>query len=699
MNTRAVEFAPGLPWHDQGVVVEVPYLEAASAGASNCAVASIGDEDTLSSELGVEVEVVEGEVSVVNPFVLDVKVAARVSSAVKVAYEKVAAVEAATAKQPAASDRVVFEVDAVSSPSELFITVVEEVGLPWSALQIVPSPRSSSQIVPLPCRASPSASSAEGVDVVAVYVSLVPACRGPPAVATTPSAAVIYAGRVNLLLIATRNYGTSPRALYHPERRSPAGRLFQSWPADAYLPLVILAEVVPLVSTPCSGSMRADASVFVPLFSGAAVKYQNAGKRSCPRPAVRVQCSVASVNALSLVDKLQLFMAQVERAGLFVVGLQEARLSEDRAWRSKELLLISSALDESTLNGCLLVVNLAVELDVGNIVSNDGIADQGLRVGQRYFFLGISTVITGSIDMEIAFRIKAAAAALAKIRPLLRLGLGFKSNLQCIKIYFCSRLFYAAGCWPVLSQRNLNKLRTAYCKAVRDALGQSWDSRKPVLSDIQLRATFGFNDVADTVDARLLKFFCRVAEDASEAFRNVLSASVFVVGSFASALVDAFEFVRAFNKLASMPSFAADPHKWADLATLHAGDFKEIASMCAFNKLASLSFDGRCCRAEFLAGEPLEFSAVFIRQLDVKDAFLARQNRRAGLPERQAVFTGLTAYRCVGLYRKGEAVGLQNCEGEAVGASEPRGRSIAFCLVGRFLQVVSCIFVLLGRLV
>ena len=36
-----------------------------------------------------------------------------------------------------------------------------------------------------------------------------------------------------------------------------------------------------------------------------------------------------------------------------------------------------------------------------------------------------------------------------------------------------------------------------------------------------------------------------------------------------------------------------------------------------------------------------KLSADFIRQLDAKDAILARQNRRAGLPERQAVLPAL----------------------------------------------------------
>ena len=44
---------------------------------------------------------------------------------------------------------------------------------------------------------------------------------------------------------------------------------------------------------------------------------------------------------------------------------------------------------------------------------------------------------------------------------------------------------------------------------------------------------------------------------------------------------------------------------------------------------------------EFLAGEPLELSADSIRQLGVKDAVLARQMFRAGLPERQAVLQAL----------------------------------------------------------
>ena len=52
---------------------------------------------------------------------------------------------------------------------------------------------------------------------------------------------------------------------------------------------------------------------------------------------------VCSANALSLVDRLPVFIKQVEELDLLLVGVQEARLRDDKAWRDKNMLLVSSA--------------------------------------------------------------------------------------------------------------------------------------------------------------------------------------------------------------------------------------------------------------------------------------------------------------------------------------------------------------------
>ena len=56
----------------------------------------------------------------------------------------------------------------------------------------------------------------------------------------------------------------------------------------------------------------------------------------------------------------------------------------------------------------------------------------------------------------------------------------------------------------------------------------------------------------------------------------MLSATVLVAGSFAQALVGAIELAGAFKKFESMPPFTSDPHKWADLASIHGGEFKQL---------------------------------------------------------------------------------------------------------------------------
>ena len=50
-----------------------------------------------------------------------------------------------------------------------------------------------------------------------------------------------------------------------------------------------------------------------------------------------------------------------------------------------------------------------------------------------------------------------------------------------------------------------------------------------------------------------------------------------------------------------------------------------------------ISYDSPSCRSDFLESEPLELSVEVTRTLDARDAVTSRANRRAGLPERQAV--------------------------------------------------------------
>ncbi len=71
------------------------------------------------------------------------------------------------------------------------------------------------------------------------------------------------------------------------------------------------------------------------------------GARGCK--VATVQFKICTVNALPLTERMPLFTKQVEELGLLLTGVQEARLRSDRAWRAKDLLLVSSARDSTWL--------------------------------------------------------------------------------------------------------------------------------------------------------------------------------------------------------------------------------------------------------------------------------------------------------------------------------------------------------------
>lgn len=65
-----------------------------------------------------------------------------------------------------------------------------------------------------------------------------------------------------------------------------------------------------------------------------------------------------------------MFYNEVEELGLLLTGVQEARLRSDRAWRAKDVLLVSSARTDDAGLGCLFVVRCAVELVPGKERTN-----------------------------------------------------------------------------------------------------------------------------------------------------------------------------------------------------------------------------------------------------------------------------------------------------------------------------------------
>lgn len=196
---------------------------------------------------------------------------------------------------------------------------------------------------------------------------------------------------------------------------------------------------------------------------------------------------------------------------------------------------------------------------------DDGKVLVKMRAVHRYIHLVTSAVITGSIDSEISHRVNAAAGALASVRQILKTGLGIKMNVMCIKLYVFPRLFYGAGAWPSLSDKNLNKLRKTYLQAVRLAFKQNWDGDRDLLTNSELFAKFDIDTVEDVVTSMRLKLFSKLVPQASEALRTLLSATAAVKGTFANAVVLCFSIVRVFSKLAGFPEFEVDPHRWADL--------------------------------------------------------------------------------------------------------------------------------------
>ncbi len=137
---------------------------------------------------------------------------------------------------------------------------------------------------------------------------------------------------------------------------------------------------------------------------------------------------------------------------------------------------------------------------------NDGKDLVKMRVVHRYVHLGTAAVVTGPIDLEICNRVHAATGALANLRQVFKMGLSMKTNVMCIKLYVFSRLFYGAGAWPCLSEKNLNKIRKVYLQSFRLALRQNFDGVRNLLTNDELLAKFDIDPVENMVTSMRLKF-------------------------------------------------------------------------------------------------------------------------------------------------------------------------------------------------
>lgn len=118
-----------------------------------------------------------------------------------------------------------------------------------------------------------------------------------------------------------------------------------------------------------------------------------------------------------------------------------------------------------------------------------------LRVVHRYIHLDTAELVSGSVDAEISYRVNAATGALANTRQILKMGLGTRTNVKCIKLYVFSRLFYGVGAWPCMSEKNLNNIRKIYLHSFRLALRQNFDGVRDLLTNAELFAKFGIDTV------------------------------------------------------------------------------------------------------------------------------------------------------------------------------------------------------------
>lgn len=202
-----------------------------------------------------------------------------------------------------------------------------------------------------------------------------------------------------------------------------------------------------------------------------------------------------------------------------------------------------------------------------------------LRIVHRYVHLGTACVAAGAIDMEIHNRAALESRALIEIKPILRLGLGYKTNVQRIKLFVFSRLFYNAQVWPRLSDKNLHTIRKVYMKSFRAAFGQSYDGKNEILSDAALMEQHDIDTVENYLAAVRAKFFSKLLVTATESMRTHLSSLVDVEGSFAHALKQNLDSMHGFSKVSFWPLFSQDPHAWTDFLSSYGAEFRDIVDL------------------------------------------------------------------------------------------------------------------------
>lgn len=213
------------------------------------------------------------------------------------------------------------------------------------------------------------------------------------------------------------------------------------------------------------------------------------------------------------------------------------------------------------------------------LVLHDGKNLVKMRVVHRYVHLGTASLVTGSIDAEICNRVHAAAGALANLRQIFKMGLSMRTNVLCIKLYVFLRLFYGAGAWLGLSEKNQSKIRKIYLQAFRFALRQNFDGEQSLMTNEELLLKYDIDPVENLLTSMRLKFYSMLVVHASESLRTVLSATVDVEGPFAHQFFSDVSRVRKFCKLASMPDFRLDPHRWSYFCTCYGAEFRSILEL------------------------------------------------------------------------------------------------------------------------
>ncbi len=95
----------------------------------------------------------------------------------------------------------------------------------------------------------------------------------------------------------------------------------------------------------------------------------------------------------------------------------------------------------------------------GRVTCDSSLRQNNIAVVHQHKHLGRICTATGAIDTEIRNRAASDMRALEGVKPLLRLGIGRKTNVMCIRLFVFSWLLYNSQTWPHLSDKNMHAVR------------------------------------------------------------------------------------------------------------------------------------------------------------------------------------------------------------------------------------------------